>query len=245
MTPSLTKGFWASRAARCARFNRPAPPNTHKAACMVNFSPSSILPPRDSTNLLRRCTRMPGMSIFTGQTSAQGAAERTGERQRAGGFEPAQLRRQDRADRPLIHAVIGMSAGAGVNRAHVQAARAANAGQGLPRDPDRPGSSSGHYPAAPGEMPAAVAVMHAGPERGIGIGALAGGRTRQQLQEHFQILQARKTFSMPMRDINTRGRVRHMRPLPSDSTTQTLPVSAMAKLAPEMATGVCMNFCRK
>ena len=42
-----------------------------------------------------------------------------------------------------------------------------------------------------------------------------------------------------------RGSVRHMRPLPSDSTTATAPVSAMRKLAPLMAVGMVRNFWRR
>ena len=37
---------------------------------------------------------------------------------------------------------------------------------------------------------------------------------------------------MPMTVMRTSGRVRHIRPLPSDSTTTTVPVSATAKFAP-------------
>ncbi len=44
------------------------------------------------------------------------------------------------------------------------------------------------------------------------------------------------TFSMPITVTSTSGKVVHIRPLPSDSTTTTLPVSAQAKLAPETAT---------
>ena len=40
------------------------------------------------------------------------------------------------------------------------------------------------------------------------------------------------TFSMPMTETRTRGKVRHIRPLPSDSTMQIVPVSATPKLAP-------------
>ena len=43
------------------------------------------------------------------------------------------------------------------------------------------------------------------------------------------------TFSMPTTETSTSGRVRHIRPLPSDSTTTSVPVSATAKLAPETA----------
>ena len=44
------------------------------------------------------------------------------------------------------------------------------------------------------------------------------------------------TFSIPMTVMRVRGRVRHIRPLPSDSTTATVPVDAIARLAPLMAT---------
>jgi len=37
---------------------------------------------------------------------------------------------------------------------------------------------------------------------------------------------------MPITVTSTGGRVTHMRPLPSDSTTPTVPVSAIAKFAP-------------
>ena len=44
------------------------------------------------------------------------------------------------------------------------------------------------------------------------------------------------TFSIPITVISTGGSVVHMRPLPSDSTTPTVPVSAMPKFAPETPT---------
>ncbi len=50
---------------------------------------------------------------------------------------------------------------------------------------------------------------------------------------------------MPMTVMSVSGRVRHMRPLPSDSTTASVPVSAMPKLAPETATFVVRNFARR
>ena len=53
------------------------------------------------------------------------------------------------------------------------------------------------------------------------------------------------TFSIPMIVTSARGSVRHMRPLPSDSTTPTAPVSAIAKFAPETATGTVKNFERR
>ena len=53
------------------------------------------------------------------------------------------------------------------------------------------------------------------------------------------------SFSMPMTVIRVSGRVRHIRPLPSDSTMETVPVSAQPKLAPEMATLASMNCWRR
>jgi hypothetical protein len=45
--------------------------------------------------------------------------------------------------------------------------------------------------------------------------------------------------------MSVRGSVRHMRPLPSDSTTASVPVSATAKFAPEIATCARRNFSRR
>ena len=53
------------------------------------------------------------------------------------------------------------------------------------------------------------------------------------------------TFSIPITVISVSGRVVHMRPLPSDSTTQIVPVSATAKLAPEIATRARRNAARR
>ena len=53
------------------------------------------------------------------------------------------------------------------------------------------------------------------------------------------------TFSMPITVTSTSGRVVHIRPFPSDSTTTMLPVSAQAKFAPETATRVRRNASRR
>ena len=45
-----------------------------------------------------------------------------------------------------------------------------------------------------------------------------------------------RIFSMPITVISVSGSVRHIRPLPSDSTTHSVPVSAIAKLAPLIPT---------
>ena len=53
------------------------------------------------------------------------------------------------------------------------------------------------------------------------------------------------SFSMPIRVMSVSGRVRHMRPLPSDSKIETVPVSATPMLVPETATLACRNFLRR
>ena len=50
---------------------------------------------------------------------------------------------------------------------------------------------------------------------------------------------------MPRTVTSTFGNVRHIRPLPSDSSTTTVPVSATAKLPPDTATVARRNFSRR
>ena len=57
--------------------------------------------------------------------------------------------------------------------------------------------------------------------------------------------QAGITFSIPITVTSTSGRVVHIRPLPSDSNTQTLPVSATAKFAPLTPIRAERNFARR
>ena len=83
----------------------------------------------------------------------------------------------------------------------------------------------------------AVAGGDPGPGRGVGVHPLAGRGARQQPQQRVERRPRwARTFSMPTTETSTSGRVRHIRPLPSDSTTTRVPVSATAKLAPETAT---------
>ena len=53
------------------------------------------------------------------------------------------------------------------------------------------------------------------------------------------------TFSTPITVTSTSGSVVHIRPLPSDSKTQTLPVSATAKFAPLTPIRADRNFARR
>ena len=139
-----------------------------------------------------------------------------------------------------------MPAGALVDRADVQAGRAADAAQRLAPDvvgehAVRPLSSSTTCTScgpSPGVTP--------GPGRGVGVHPLAGRRARQQpAGTRRGRARSARTFSMPTTETSTSGRVRHIRPLPSDSTTTSVPVSATAKFAPETATLARRNFSRR
>ncbi|SKF62590.1 Uncharacterised protein [Mycobacteroides abscessus subsp. abscessus] len=54
-----------------------------------------------------------------------------------------------------------------------------------------------------------------------------------------------RIFSIPTTDTSVSGNVRHIRPLPSDSTITRVPVSATMKLPPETAILVRRNFSRR
>jgi hypothetical protein len=53
------------------------------------------------------------------------------------------------------------------------------------------------------------------------------------------------SFSMPTTETSTSGRVRHIRPFPSDSSTTSEPVSATAKFAPDTPILVDRNLRRR
>ena len=57
--------------------------------------------------------------------------------------------------------------------------------------------------------------------------------------------QAGTSFSIPITVTSTSGSVVHMRPLPSDSNTQTVPVSAIAKFAPLIPMRAVRNLARR
>ena len=162
------------------------------------------------------------MSIRTGQTSAQAPQSVD-----ANGSEPGwprsprELRLEDRADRAGVGGVVRVAAGLPVDRADVDARRAADAAQrrrGRPRSASarvRPPSSRTRWNAL-----RPVARAHAGPERRVRVHPLAGRRARQQLEEHLEVApRAGSTFSIPITVTSTSGSVVHMRPFPSDSTT--------------------------
>ena len=96
------------------------------------------------------------------------------------------------------------------------------------------------------EGPRSVAVGRAGPHGGVRVHPLGGRRARQRSGGRPRGPASVGTiFSMPTTEISVSGRVRHMRPLPSDSTTTRVPVSATMKLAPETPTLARRNFSRR
>ena len=151
------------------------------------------------------------------------AAEAGGERQRARLLEAVQLRREYRADRPGIDGPVGVSAGARVDGADIQAG-----GQRMQRSAWRPTSSASTSVrplSSSTRWNSAVRRQATRPSRATCRGssahrwrsaAAAGGRPRSPAS-------VGTSFSMPMTVTSTSGSVVHMRPLPSDSTTQTVP----------------------
>ena len=175
-----------------------------------------------------------------------GAAQRRGVGQRLRVLQILQLRRQDRADRTAVDRPVRVAAGLPVDRAGVQARGAADAVQRLARAARRPALSCGRCRAArrgtpPDRRPRVMPVQ-----------IVLYGFIRSPVAERGSSW--RKTsrscsvgtiFSIPASVISIRGSVRHIRALPSDSTTQTPPVSATRKLAPLKPTGTRRNFSRR
>ena len=87
------------------------------------------------------------------------------------------------------------------------------------------------------ELLRAVARRHAGPGGGVGVHPLTGA-TSAAAAAGTRRGPARSAppSRRPTTLTSASGRVRHIRPLPSDSTTTSVPVSATAKFAPETAT---------
>ena len=105
--------------------------------------------------------------------------------------DPGQLRGEDGADGAGIDRTVGVAAGALVDRADVEACRAANAGQSLAADRVGEGGGAAVIEQDEVEFPRPVALVDAGPHGGIGVHSLPGRRARQQLQEDLEILEGR------------------------------------------------------
>ena len=117
-----------------------------------------------------------------------------------------------------------MPAGLAVDGAHVDAGRAADAAQRRPSLRDRRAPAYGPRRAARGGTRSARrpparrsrATCTGSSARRSPSAAAAGGARRGRATR-------RSTFSIPITVISVSGSVVHMRPLPSDSTTQTVP----------------------
>ena len=131
--------------------------------------------------------------------------------------DPGQLRREDRPDRPRVHRPVRVPAGPLVDRADVQAGRAADAAQrraaGRVAEHRRPPVVQQHQVEVlrPRPTPDHIDVY---------------GFIRSPVDERGSSCrntsrsgQVGTSFSMPITVIRVRGSVRHIRPLPSDSTT--------------------------
>ena len=141
--------------------------------------------------------------------------------------DPPELGGEDRPDRTGIDRTVRSAAGALVDRADVEARRAADAAKRLPAGRVREGVRSS-------------VVEEDEMER---LGSVTGrGRSCRKTSRSRQV---GTSFSIPITVIRVSGSVRHIRPLPSDSTTTTVPVSATAKFAPDTATRARRNFSRR
>ncbi len=119
-----------------------------------------------------------------------GAAQRRGVRQRVGLrvlTDAVHQRVQDRADRAGVDRAVGVPADPLVDRAHVQAGRAADAPQRLAADLVGEGAGASVVEEHDVHLLRPVTGSHAGPRRGVGVHPLAGRGPRQQPQEHVEV----------------------------------------------------------
>ena len=242
MKPLLaTNGSWPRRPRRCASSSRSPLTKAAAAACIPMFQ---------ATEFSRKC-----LLVTLYNPAAQmnedfrnidldradliaGAAQRRCIGQRISVAEVAifrlmQLRSKNRADRPGVDRGIGVAAGLAIDRAGIQARGATNALQRLLRF---------------GVMQdGAASVVEQDDVKFLRPIAGVRRRSRSSCRGSFaRRLRSAAAFEgrprgpesagSPSRFRRWRsarsGRVRHMRPLPSDSTMHTLPVSATRKLAP-------------
>ena len=123
--PLRTNGHCAMRASCCARLQPAAARERqrrrlHRQRSPAGASPASTMRPPQMDQDLR------DVDLDRAHLVAR-AAQRRGVRQRARVLHRLQLRRQDRADRTAVDRAVGVPAGLPVDRARVQARRAADA----------------------------------------------------------------------------------------------------------------------
>ena len=98
---------------------------------------------------------------------------------------------EDRADRARVDRAVGVAAGALVDRADVQAGRAADAAQRLPADLVGQDVGPAVVQQHDVHLLRPVTGGDPGPHRGVGVHPLAGARARQQLEEDVEVLPGR------------------------------------------------------
>ena len=139
-----------------------------------------------------------------------GAAQRGRPRQRRRLVEPLELRREDRADRARVDRLVGVAAGARVDRADVQAGRAADAVQRLAADLVREHVGPARVEQDEVELARAVVLAHARPDRRVRVHPLRGRGARQQLEHHLEVAPGRQHLLDPhQRDQDLRQRRAH------------------------------------
>ena len=119
-----------------------------------------------------------------------GAAQRRGVGQRVDlrvGADALEQRVEDRADRAGVDRAVGVAADPLVDRADVQAGRAADAAQRLPADLVGQRAGAAVVEQHDVHLLRPVAGRDPGPGRGVGVHPLAGRGARQQLQEHVEV----------------------------------------------------------
>ncbi len=188
IVPSRTSGHCVSRPARCAASYRRRLANTRAIARMATCSGDT---PRARTVRPRHLLvaqvheHLGDVDLHRADLVA-GAAQGRRVGQRAGRRHAAEHRREDRADRPGVHGAVGVAAGALVDRADVQAGRAADAVERLA--PDRVGehlgaavverARGGTRAARRRRSPRSTATCTGSSARRSRIAAAAGGRPR-------------------------------------------------------------------
>ena len=118
-----------------------------------------------------------------------GAAERRGVRQGRGLLvgDAVEERVEDRADRAGVDRAVGVAADPLVDRAHVEARRAADAAQRLPADVVGERAGAAVVEQDDVHLLRAVAGRHARPGRGVGVHPLPRRRARQQPQHRVEV----------------------------------------------------------
>ena len=177
----------ASRAARCASVHSRGGPSAVAAAPSRRRSGVRVCVGALGAQVHQHV----GMSIAHRADVVAGAAQGRGVRQRGVVLDAGQLRATARADRARVDRAVGMAAGPLVDRADVQAGRAADAAQRLAadlvgEDAVRPLSSRTRWNScgpSPGVTPVHIEVY--------GFIRSPVERARQQLQEHLQVAPGR------------------------------------------------------